>query len=65
MTVGTAMVLAIALAIAVDDTIHVLVAGFLSMRTNGLVAIRNMGVVVAATLAVAFLVDAAPTSADV
>ena len=91
--VGTAMILAIALAIAVDDTIHVLVrlrdeaarspdraeqvrrtlahtgpplllttvvlvAGFLSMTTNGLVAIQDMGVVAAATLAVAFLADA-------
>lgn len=91
--VGTAMILAIALAIAVDDTIHVLVrlrdeaartpdpadqvrrtlahtgpplllttvvlvAGFLSMRANGLVAIQDMGIVAAATLGVAFLADA-------
>lgn len=90
--VGTAMILAIALAIAVDDTIHVLVrlgrerlaspdpgeqvrravdhtagplllttmvlvAGFLSMRLNGLVAIQDMGIVAAATLSVAFLAD--------
>lgn len=90
--VGTAMVLAIALAIAVDDTIHVvvrlarearrssrpdeqvrrcidhvggpvllttvvLVAGFASMRLNGLLAIQDMGVVAAATLGVAFLAD--------
>lgn len=90
--VGTAMILAIALAIAVDDSIHVLVqlaregrrsddlsdqmrrsvnhvggplllttvvlvAGFLSMRLNGLVAIQDMGVVAAATLTVAFLAD--------
>jgi uncharacterized protein len=91
--VGTAMILAIVLAIAVDDTIHVLlrlrdeaartpdpaeqvrrtlahtgaplllttvvlVAGFLSMRVNGLVAIQDMGLVAAATLGVAFLADA-------
>jgi hypothetical protein len=90
--VGTAMILAIALAVAVDDTIHVLirlkeerrgssdtseqvrravrhtggplllttvvlVAGFLSMRVNGLVAIQDMGLVAAATLTVAFLAD--------
>ena len=90
--VGTAMILAIALAIAVDDTIHVLVrlseaqrrstdpedhvrhaiehaagpvllttvvlvAGFLSMRVNGLVAIQDMGLVAAATLTVAMLAD--------
>jgi predicted RND superfamily exporter protein len=90
--VGTAMILAIALAIAVDDTIHVLVrlkyasresakpedhvrsaiehaggpvllttlvlvAGFLSMRVNGLVAIQDMGLVAAATLTVAMLTD--------
>lgn len=90
--VGTAMILAIALAIAVDDTIHVLVrivregrrstdprdqirrsidhvggplllttvvlvAGFLSMRLNGLVAIRDMGLVASVTLTVAFLAD--------
>lgn len=90
--VGTAMILAIALAIAVDDTIHVLVrigrerdrssdprdhvrgaiehtagpvllttavlvAGFLSMRANGLVAIQDMGLVAGATLTVACLAD--------
>lgn len=90
--VGTAMILAIALAISVDDSIHVLVrlaregrrsndlggqvrssvdhvggplllttvvlvAGFLSMRLNGLVAIQDMGVVAAATLTIAFLAD--------
>ena len=90
--VGTAMILAIALAIAIDDTIHVLVrlererratpdpgeqvrrtlrhtggplllttvvlvAGFLGMRINGLLAIQEMGIVAAATLTVAFLAD--------
>ena len=86
------MVLAIAIGIAVDDTIHVmihvrsrlaegmgheeairrtiehsgtavlftsvvLVAGFLSMRVNDLLAIQDMGVLAAATLLVAFLSD--------
>ena len=87
------MVLAIALGIAVDDTIHllvrlreaarrpaatpetavsqtlqetgrpilytsiVLVAGFLSMATNDLLAIRDMGLLAAGTLAIALLAD--------
>jgi hypothetical protein len=38
-------------------TTVVLVAGFLSMRVNGLVAIQDMGLVAAATLTVAFLAD--------
>jgi predicted RND superfamily exporter protein len=90
--VGTALVLAVALAIAIDDTIHlltraeesrrrgasprtamlramtdtgpalvattlVLVAGFLSMITNPLAAIRDMGVVASAALGAALLGD--------
>lgn len=90
--VGTAMVLAIAMGIAVDDTIHlmlrlkresaagapaitaiqntvrrtgrailltsvVLVAGFATMWSNELFAIRDMGIVAAGTLLVAFLAD--------
>lgn len=90
--VGTALVLAIALAIAVDDSIHlltraheerqrgagprramrtalaesgvaltattlVLVAGFLSMLTSDLAAIRDMGVVAAIALTAALLAD--------
>ncbi len=38
-------------------TTVVLVAGFLSMRLNGLVAIQDMGLVAAATLTIAFLAD--------
>ncbi len=90
--IGTAMVLAIALGIAVDDSLHVLaryrqerrargtrpsalthtvrgtgpaliattavlVAGFLSMLTSGLVAIRDMGLVAAVALTGALLAD--------
>lgn len=90
--IGTAMILAIALGIAIDDTIHmlarlkhegerqegpeaavgaairgvggaltyttlVLVLGFLSMLSNDLIAIREMGLVAAATLSVALLAD--------
>lgn len=90
--IGTAMILAIALGIAVDDTIHfmtalqeserrhtqpwtvveaalrrvarpmlytsvVLVAGFLSMISNDLLAIRDMGVLASATLVMALLTD--------
>ena len=90
--IGTAMVLAIAFGIAVDDTIHmmvrlkteeragrgpvaaivsatahtgaailytsaVLIAGFLTMLANDLLAIQDMGVLASATLAVAFLAD--------
>lgn len=90
--IGTAMILAIALGIAVDDTTHVLVRlkaelarapspeaalraalratgrpvlyttvvlvlGFLSMLSNDLRAIRDMGLVAAVTLGVAFLLD--------
>jgi predicted RND superfamily exporter protein len=90
--IGTAMILAIALGIAVDDTTHmlvrlkvemaraaspeaairaalrktgrpmlyttvVLVLGFLSMLSNDLIAIRDMGLVAAVTLSVAFLLD--------
>lgn len=90
--IGTAMVLAIALGIAVDDTIHFLVrlreemargrrpraavhrtlhatgppmlyttlalaAGFLSMLSNDLLAIRDMGLVGAVTLAAALVAD--------
>lgn len=90
--IGTAMILAIALGIAIDDTIHflvrlreessrhddpreavraaiagvggalvyttiVLVLGFLSMLSNDLLAIRDMGMVAAATLTIALLAD--------
>ncbi|HLE57797.1 MAG TPA: MMPL family transporter, partial [Rhodothermia bacterium] len=90
--IGTAMVLAIAFGIAVDDTIHmmvrlkaehragrgpvaavmvttahtgaailytsaVLIAGFLTMLGNDLLAIQDMGVLAAGTLFVAFLAD--------
>ena len=90
--IGTAMILAIALGIAIDDTIHfmvglrketsegvppaeavrrtlagagrgilyttvVLVIGFLSMATNELLAVRDMGIVAAVTLLVAFAAD--------
>lgn len=90
--IGTAMILAIALGIAVDDTTHmlvrlkeeaarsstperavraalrktgramlyttvVLVLGFLSMLSNDLAAIREMGLVAGVTLGVAFLLD--------
>ncbi len=90
--IGTAMVLAIALGIAVDDSLHVLaryrqerrargtqpsalshtvrgtgpaliattavlIAGFLSMLTSGLVAIRDMGLVAAVALTGALLAD--------
>ncbi len=90
--IGTAMVLAIAFGIAVDDTIHmmvrlkaehrvgrgpvsavivttahtgvailyssiVLIAGFLTMLANDLLAIQDMGVLAAATLFVAYLSD--------
>ena len=90
--IGTAMVLAIAFGIAVDDTIHmmvrlkaehragrspvaavmvttshtgaailyssvVLIAGFLTMLVNDLLAIRDMGILASATLFVAFLAD--------
>lgn len=89
--IGTAVVLAVALGIAVDDTLHllvrlargnegeaparrvtralheagrpivyttlVLVAGFLSMLANPLLAIRDMGTVGAFTLGVALLAD--------
>lgn len=89
---GTAMILAIALGIAVDDTIHfmtalqesdrreaapgralttalqrvarpmlytsvVLVAGFLSMLSNDLLAIRDMGLMASATLLMALITD--------
>lgn len=91
--VGTAMILAIAIGISVDDTIHfmydlkrfrssatkpghvvsqalvhsgkamlmttvILVVGFLSMATHELLTLRDMGVVAAATLVIAFLADA-------
>jgi predicted RND superfamily exporter protein len=91
--VGTAMILAIALGIAVDDTIHllvrlrregrsgaapeaalrhtlestgtgvlyttvVLVVGFLAMSLSPMLALREMGIVAAATLAAAFAADA-------
>lgn len=90
--VGTAMILAVALGIAVDDTLHllcrlveeerrggprrqiarralsstgralfmttaVLVVGFVSMTASELLALRDMGLVAAATLLVALLVD--------
>lgn len=90
--IGTAMILAIALGIAIDDTIHLLarireepslrtiparaarsaicrvagpitattaalVLGFLSMASSELLALRDMGLVAAATLTVALLVD--------
>ncbi len=90
--IGTAMILAIALGIAIDDTLHllvglkrqtgsgrkpesivrhvmdragkpilissiVLVLGFLSMLSNDLMALRDMGLVAAFTLAVALVAD--------
>ncbi len=88
--IGTAMILAIALGIAVDDTIHfllrlrnesgrapvdavknslrhsgkaivlttvILVGGFLSMLSNDLIAIRDMGLVAAVTVAAALIAD--------
>ncbi len=90
--IGTAMILALALGIAVDDTLHllarlekergegrsprqavqralaktgrslvlttvVLAAGFLSMTTSELLALRDMGLVAALTLSLALLVD--------
>jgi uncharacterized protein len=90
--IGTSMILAIALAIGVDDTIHmltriraeqrrtgnagtasrraigsagtgiiftsaVLIAGFLAMAATPLLAIRDMGIVAAATLLAALLAD--------
>ena len=90
--IGTAMVLAIALGIAVDDSLHVLAryrrehdrrrtvsqalcrttsrvgpaliattlvltAGFMSMTTSGLIAIRDMGVVATVTVGAALFAD--------
>lgn len=90
--IGTAMVLAVALSIAIDDTTHlmvrlkaeeargaapddalpaaleatgrpivystlVLVLGFLTMLSNDLLAIRDMGLIAAVTLTVALLAD--------
>ncbi|MEE8306442.1 MAG: MMPL family transporter [Gammaproteobacteria bacterium] len=95
--IGTAMILAIALGIAVDDTIHflirlrnavgqmnpadavrdslnhtgkaivlttlVLVVGFLTMLSNELVAIRDMGMVAAVTILAALVADLIVTPA--
>jgi predicted RND superfamily exporter protein len=95
--IGTAMILAIALGIAVDDTIHflvrlrnavgqmnpadavrdslnhtgkaivlttlVLVVGFLTMLSNDLVAIRDMGMVAAVTILAALVADLIVTPA--
>ncbi len=90
--IGTAMILAIALGIAIDDTIHfmirlhkettlmkapehcvrraishvgraiiytsvVLILGFISMVSNDLIAIRDMGIVAAVTVGVALFSD--------
>jgi predicted RND superfamily exporter protein len=90
--IGTAMILAIALGIAIDDTIHfmihlreqdsksndrneivkltiaqtgkailytsvILVIGFISMLSNDLIAIQDMGIVASFTIIIALLAD--------